>query len=294
VNLFGFPGDPNIRNNLGLLDQRLAVEWVRDNIEAFGGDPDRITLFGQSAGGSSVDYYSYAWTSDPIVAGFIAQSGTVFSPDSQADSSTSAKAWYNLTSTLGCGDSGSDPDVVLSCMRSQNWQTIQEAIPTGTGISSVTGGFGPTIDNIVVFSDYIERSAAGKFIKRPLFIGNNNYEIGLFRVLFGLQNVTFTDAEWDYLGFVLFTCSTHYRALASVTNGVPTWRYRWFGNFPNLKLTTVPDSGAWHGSEIPIIFGTDMDIQNLVPRTPAESQIATYMRGAWAAFAQDPENGLKK
>src|SRR5436190_14586297 len=71
LNVFGFPGNPSIPNlNLGLLDQRMAIEWVRDNIAAFGGDPSRITIFGQSAGSASVDYYSYAYTSDPIVAGF--------------------------------------------------------------------------------------------------------------------------------------------------------------------------------------------------------------------------------
>ncbi|KAN0115465.1 putative carboxylesterase [Hyaloscypha variabilis] len=292
LGIFGFPGAPNARNNLGLLDQRLALEWVRDNIEGFGGDPERITIFGESAGGSSVDYHSFAFTSDPIAAGYIAQSGTVFSPQTQASPAQSAAAWYQVAEILGCGNATSDPDEVLASMRSKDWQTILNAIPTSSRIEGVTGGFSPTVDEIVVFSNYTERAAAGNFTKRPLLIGSNDNEIGLFRVTFGLQNITYPDATWNYLQEQIFTCPIGVRALASANNHSPVWRYRYFGNFPNLKLSTDPDSGAWHGSEVTVIFGTDMAVQNIVERTSEEENVGKYLRGAWAAFAKDPAEGL--
>lgn len=294
LNIFGFPGNPHSRNNLGLLDQRLALEWVRDNIAEFGGDPERITIFGESAGGSSVDYYTYAWTEDPIAAGFIPQSGNVFSPNSQGDKDASAKPWYTVASTLSCGDAESDQDELLQCMRSKDWQEVQAAIPENKGLSGVVGSFGPTIDEIIVFSDYPERSAAGKVIQRPLFIGNTDNEAGLFKPTLACQNITYTQAQWDYMAQQLFTCSTSNRAIASLINNVPTWRYRWFGDLGCLKISSVPDSGAYHGSEVAVIFGTDQDIQNQVARTKAEHEMVSYIRGAWAAFAKDPKHGLTK
>lgn len=116
INIFGFPGAPGIQQNAGLLDQRMALEWLRDNIAAFGGDSERITVFGQSAGSVSVAYLAYAYPEDPIAAGYIMESGTPHSwtpltPD------LAAQHWYNASSTLGCGSSGD----VLSCMQAQKW-----------------------------------------------------------------------------------------------------------------------------------------------------------------------------
>jgi carboxylesterase type B len=76
LNIFGHPNAPQLVNasqtqNFGLLDMRAAVEWVHANIAEFGGDPERITIFGQSAGAVMVDAYSFAYPNDTIVKGLI-------------------------------------------------------------------------------------------------------------------------------------------------------------------------------------------------------------------------------
>jgi cholinesterase len=272
------------------------VEWVSDNIAAFGGDPSRITLFGQSAGGASVDYYSFAYTSDPIVNGFIPESGVATNPSVPAATNTSSTAaWFNVTSTLGCGNSSSNATDVLTCMRTKNFTSILGAIPAS---SSVIGGspFGPTVDETIVFSDYLARAAAGNFIKKPMLVGNTNYEAGLFQTVAAAGGIHFPSSYWDSFDLLGFTCPAATRANISVANNVPVWRYRYFGDFPNLRLTTTPDSGAYHASEIALIFNTSappVEVSGIPPATEAETMIADYMRGAWAAFAKDPVNGLK-
>jgi cholinesterase len=77
--------------------------------------------------------------------------------------------------------------------------------------------------------------------------------------------------------------------------GVPAWRYLYSGEFPNQSLgPCCPNSeGAWHGSEIALIFGTT-EIKKEGTDTPAETKLAAEMRKAWTAFAKDPVDGLNK
>lgn len=96
MNIFGFPGAPDGVQNLGFLDQYRAVEWVRDNIAAFGGDGSRITLVGQSSGAQAVGNWAYVFKEEPIAAGLISHSGNVFSfPINSLE--LAAKNWYNVS-----------------------------------------------------------------------------------------------------------------------------------------------------------------------------------------------------
>ncbi|KAI4134893.1 MAG: hypothetical protein LQ341_005952, partial [Variospora aurantia] len=269
--------------NVGLLDQRLAVEWVRDNIAAFGGDPARITLFGQSAGAASIDYYSYSWLNDPIVNGFIAESGVSESFFSPAASNNTA-AWYGITKTLGCGDSSAGVPATIACMRQRPMVDILAA-------SATAPPFGPTADGKTVLADYSAPGNEGRFIKKPMLLGNTDYEAGMIKVLFGSQDKTLSLEDWAVINLQIFTCPVGSAARYRAQNNVPVWRYRYYGEFPNLRLTIDPSSGAWHGSEIATVFGT-APLAGL-PNTAAEDSISRYIMSAWAAFAKDPTRALQ-
>lgn len=136
MNIFGFPGAPELeQKNLAFLDHYMAVSWVRDNIAAFGGDSNLITIAGQSSGSFSVGNWAYVfkdvrfdlqflllcmlhvWPSyhtgpltlilqEPIVSGMISHSGNVFSfPSNSID--VAASSWYNVSGAVGCGTTGS-------------------------------------------------------------------------------------------------------------------------------------------------------------------------------------------
>jgi carboxylesterase type B len=259
------------------------MEWVHENIANFGGDPARITLFGQSAGASSADYYAYAWASDPIAAGIILESGTVFSFGLPYSKSDSAATWYNVATTLGCGDSSTDSTALLACMRNVEVDSLLNAVPT-TGLNALLSAFGPTVDNAIVFSNYSQQKPASI----PVLLGSNDYEPGFFRTELALLNITFPDSDWDAYNLAGFTCPAGLRANASIAANNPTWRYRYFGVFPNTNVSW--EGGAYHGAELPLIFGTTSSPPN---STAEEIKFEAYIQGAWTAFAKDPANGLR-
>ena len=289
LNIFGFPGAPNLEQNVGLLDQRMAIQWVQQNIAAFGGDPTRITIFGQSAGGASVDLYNYAWKDDPIIAGSISESGTAISFGNLKPESANA-SWYQVAGKVGCNQS--DPDAVLACMRSPavTQQALLTAENSGSGLSSVLGIFNPTVDNKTVFENYTEKALAGEYIQKPYLFGNNYFEAGLFILLGAASGLNLPTDEWIDFDAGEFTCPESTSAIYRSAAGIPTWRYIYKADFPNEALPT--DMGeAYHGAELLPLFGSSEAV-SLQDSTWQERAMGTYLRGAWAAFAHDPSCGL--
>lgn len=143
---------------------------MRDNIEKFGGDPKRMILHGQSAGGASVDFYSYAWTADPIVYGFIPQSGSAAirmpTPTAAGTNTpiTPASQWSSLSEKLGCGPvSAAEVDKTLSCMRAKPLKDVMAATAPAKDAQAM-GTWGPKTDNKIVFEDLEARGNTGKFV----------------------------------------------------------------------------------------------------------------------------------
>ncbi|KAK9420204.1 hypothetical protein SUNI508_06732 [Seiridium unicorne] len=284
LNIFGFPGNPLSELNLGIMDQRMALEWIRDNIAQFGGDPNRIVMFGQSAGAASIDIHSYAYANDPIASAYVLQSGTAWSFGLQPPPAAS-NLWYGAARAVGCNNGMTTPGAVFNCMmKVPSTELIKSLPPIPYG---VTPGlpYGPVVDGKIVFQNYHDLTPAA----RPMVIGNTNDESGMTKLLTPWWSGM---PSWYYQvqNTYVFTCPAGQRAAVNFANGNPTWRYRWFGAFPNVLLPWTPYNGSWHGSELPSIFNTAP--QYYYPNTHRENVIGQYMRGAWAAFAKDPINGL--
>ena len=285
VNIFGFPGAPGLdQANPGLLDQRLAVEWTRDNIAAFGGDPDRITLFGESAGSTSVDLYAFAWKDDPIAHAFICESGSALTNQLISNSSD---AWFNVSQQLGCGGPEAAAST-LSCMQDKTVDDIQNALPPG-----VNPVFVPQADGKTAFSDVDARGSSGQFAQKvslpfqssreetadaspkPLLIGSNNNESALFEMI-GFLSGESLSPDYPTTMERQFRCAARGSAQFRTDHGIPAYRYLFANNNPGSY------TGATHGAEVPFVFGYPFLQQ------PEMSQL---IQPLWTSFAKNPGSG---
>ncbi|KAM7290689.1 acetylcholinesterase [Ixodes scapularis] len=127
---------PDAPGNQGLLDQNLALKWVRDNIEAFGGDPSMVTIFGDSAGGMSVHSHILSPMSQGLFKRAVMMSGNLYTIDFFDSTHESIIKGNKVAQLVGCAEPARDlvshPDQVLQCLRSKK---VDELVLASTEVS---------------------------------------------------------------------------------------------------------------------------------------------------------------
>ena len=311
----GFLAHPQLNNesphnasgNYGILDQQAALKWVQKNIGAFGGDPSRVTIFGQSAGAESTLIHLASPESKGLYQQAIVESGPFWAQGAIIDA-THPKAYaeqFGLEYATSLGYTGSD---AITKMRLLSPQVLINATPSPTpGFwTTHTVQFEPTVDGWILPDSMDNLYLFHKINPVPLMIGNNANDgttlsadanmtvseyVSFIKGRFGkdadaifLKYPANSTAEvqlqlaqimtdYDFSDSVKFIAGS----MGDISPNTYVYRYSYI-------IPDQPD-GAFHGSENLLLFG--------VP-TPADPTVAANVVDLWTRFAKtgNPNGGM--
>lgn len=184
VGALGFlalPGNSEAPGNLGLFDQQLALQWVQDNIAEFGGNPESVTLFGESAGAASVGFHLLSSKSQPLFTRAILQSGSPIAPWAVMSPYEARNRTLALAKFIGC--SKDIETETIKCLQSKDPQEIllnEVFVRPYHALLSVN--FGPTVDGDFLTDMPETLLQYGQFKKAQILVGVNKDEGTAFLV----------------------------------------------------------------------------------------------------------------
>jgi len=302
--------DPNnVSGNYGTLDQIAALKWVRDNISAYGGDPDNVTIFGESAGSWSVTELMASPLANGLFHKAIGQSGA---------------SSYHMGQMEGDGvgwPSGYATGEMVAKTLGLEAPSAQElrAVPADKLQSIITEemseGFHHVRDGHVFPENVGLAFAKGDYNKVPMLFGYNADEATLFfpddpqptvwlpdtkpgdeaalvtqlskafpsqaEKLIALYNLNtdFTNGGMQMMGDEIFGVNIRYVARQNEAQGEDSYLY-YFSRVPPSKKQTL---GAFHAAEIPFVFGS---YETILGQSKEDEVLAELMQNYWVNFAK--------
>ena len=296
------PGE--MLGNYGFMDQIAALRWVKNNIAAFGGDPDNVTIFGQSAGGASVNMLMLAPPARGLFAKAISESGFPRwggkplrgAPNSAEDIGVEFATQHGVT-----GD-GSD---AAARLRALPLDQVMESEPPAD-IDRTTPE--PIVDGVLLPGNATVQIGAGHVAAVPLILGGTSCDASVYgddymaaftfaepkgEPFTSLYHGTPRDATVEALTDRIETEPVRFQARAHQSTGQPAWVYYFDYRHAGQPRQPGDCAGAAHAAEIPFVFGTlsaQPPFPGMTRPSPAASsadrRLSRQLMNYWSTFAK--------
>ncbi len=294
-------GEPASSGNYGALDQVFALQWARDNLLAFGGDPARLLVFGESAGGQN----TCTLLASPLAKGLFS-SAAIESGGCAAEKKEDAEAFaLDWAMKAGCPVGAG----AAACLRKLPAADVESLVPAPVEIAGKQGPYQPIVDGYLLTAPPFDVIAKGEHNHVPFIMGANEHETG------AAVPATMTEAEYTAAvkallptfadailaaypaasfptprdAFVAVTSDAKFicpvrRTLraAAKSQTEPVFRYQFTHVLDNVG-PAQKQKGAFHGLELFFVFG-QLEVAGYIP-SPGEKGLSGAIQGYWSRLA---------